>query len=150
MTQIRPAAPADSAALLALWLRSVRATHTFLSEADIEALIPAVRDGALVMLEVWVLADENDQPLGFMGLDDTKLEALFIDPAHTGHGGGSALIAHAVTLKGPLSVDVNEQNPDALGFYKAKGFEVTGRSETDSDGRPFPLIHLAMLPTAGS
>lgn len=146
MTQIRPAAPADRDALLALWLRSIRATHTFLSEADIQALIPAARDAALVMLEVWVLADESDQPLGFMGLDDTKLEALFIDPAHTGHGGGTALIAHAVTLKGALSVDVNEQNPDALGFYKARGFEVTGRSETDSDGRPFPLIHLAMLP----
>lgn len=144
MTPIRPATPADRDALLALWLRSVRATHTFLTEADITALIPAVRDGALVMLETWVWVDSDDRPLGFMGLDDAKLEALFIDPDHAGKGGGKQLVAHARSLKGPLTVDVNEQNPEALGFYLAQGFVRTGRSETDSEGRPFPLIHLAM------
>lgn len=144
MTPIRPATPADRDALLALWLRSVRATHIFLTEADITALIPAVRDGALVMLEIWVWVDSDDRPLGFMGLDDAKLEALFIDPDHAGKGGGKQLVAHARSLKGPLAVDVNEQNPEALGFYLTQGFVRTGRSEKDSEGRPFPLIHLAM------
>ncbi|MGA7436553.1 MAG: acetyltransferase [Luteibacter sp.] len=142
MTCIRPSTTDDREALLSLWLRSVRATHTFLSETDIVALIPAVRDGALVMLEVWVLADHDDRPLGFMGLDGAKLEALFIDPAHTGNGGGTKLVAHARQLKGALTVDVNEQNPDALAFYVAQGFRATGRSETDGEGRPFPLIHM--------
>jgi len=139
---IRSATPDDRAPLLALWLRSVRATHAFLSEADIEALVPAVRDGALVALEVWVLQGEDGTPAGFMGLDGPKLEALFIDPDYAGMGGGSRLLAHARTLKGALTVDVNEQNPAALAFYLARGFVVTGRSETDGDGRPFPLLHL--------
>ncbi|MEX1827417.1 acetyltransferase [Luteibacter sp. CQ10] len=138
---IRPSTPEDGERLLALWLRSVRATHTFLSEADIEALIPAVRDGALVFLEVWVL-EADGQPIGFMGLDGTKLEALFIDPPYAGKGGGSRLLEHARSRKGALTVDVNEQNPQALGFYRAKGFTVAGRSETDGEGRPFPLLHL--------
>jgi putative acetyltransferase len=139
---IRPATPDDCSPLLALWLRSVRATHAFLSEADIDALVPAVRDGALVALETWVLDDEDGVPLGFIGLDGLKVEALFIDPEHAGKGGGSLLLAHARRLKGVLAVDVNEQNPAALAFYLARGFSITGRSDTDGDGRPFPLLHL--------
>ncbi|UPG92218.1 GNAT family N-acetyltransferase [Luteibacter aegosomaticola] len=140
---IRAGVPGDHDALLALWLRSVRATHTFLTAADIEALIPAVRDGALVALELSVLVAGDGALAGFMGLDGAKVEAIFIDPAHAGKGGGTALIAHARQVKGALAVDVNEQNPDALAFYLARGFVVVGRSETDGEGRPFPLLHLA-------
>lgn len=140
---IRAGEPSDHDALLALWLRAVRETHTFLTAADIEALIPAVRDGALVALELSVLERNDGSPAGFMGLDGAKVEALFIDPIDAGKGGGTALIAHARHMKGPLAVDVNEQNPAALAFYRARGFVVVGRSETDGEGRPFPLLHLA-------
>ncbi|MDA4833452.1 GNAT family N-acetyltransferase, partial [Enterobacter hormaechei] len=37
---------------------------------------------------------------------------------------------------------VNEQNPDAHGFYRHCGFVAVGRSERDGSGRPFPLIHM--------
>ncbi|MFU6774762.1 GNAT family N-acetyltransferase, partial [Pseudomonas aeruginosa] len=43
-----------------------------------------------------------------------------------------------------LSVDVNEQNPQACGFYRHYGFRQTGRSATDSAGRPFPLLHMSL------
>ena len=52
------------------------------------------------------------------------------------------LLGHARRLKGALTVDVNEQNPEAVRFYEACGFAVVGRSEVDSDGRPFPLLHM--------
>jgi putative acetyltransferase len=39
-------------------------------------------------------------------------------------------------------VDVNEQNPEARGFYERLGFTVVARSELDGTGRPFPLLHL--------
>ncbi|MCH7342573.1 GNAT family N-acetyltransferase [Pelomonas sp. CA6] len=139
---LRPADLSDHPALLALWLQSVRATHHFLSESDIEDLIPVVRDQALTQLEVWVLCGDAREPVGFMGLDDNKLEALFIAPSHFGRGGGKRLLAHARALKGPLTVDVNEQNPGATAFYLAQGFKPFGRSATDAAGRPFPLLHL--------
>jgi len=41
-----------------------------------------------------------------------------------------------------LTVSVNEQNQDALRFYQACGFVVGTRSDTDGDGRPFPLLHM--------
>jgi putative acetyltransferase len=140
--RIRAAAADEIDRLVDIWLRSVRATHGFLTEDDIRALEPLVRDQVLPKLEVWVLCTEADRPIGFMALSGNSLEGLFIDPEHTGGGGGRLMLAHARSLKGALVVDVNEQNPAALGFYLANGFEVVGRSPTDSAGRPFPLIHL--------
>ena len=54
MTQVRRAYPYEIDALIALWLRSVRATHTFLGEVDIQSLLPLVRDDVLPVLELWV------------------------------------------------------------------------------------------------
>ena len=41
-------------------------------------------------------------------------------------------------------LDVNEQNPQALGFYFRQGFEVVGRSEQDGMGQPYPLLHMRL------
>ena len=89
-----------------------------------------------------MLCDADGTPVGFMGLVAARLEALFIDPAHHRRGGGRMLVAHARSLRGRLTVDVNEQNPGAVRFYEACGFEVFGRSEFDDAGRPFPLLHM--------
>jgi putative acetyltransferase len=140
---IRRAEPEDSDVLVDVWLRSVRATHAFLTEQDIVSLLPIVRDVALAELELWVLCGGDGRIMGFLGLSGKKVEALFLDPAHHRRGGGRMLLDHARRLKGsPLSVDVNEQNPGAVQFYRACGFEVVGRSELDEAGRPFPLLHL--------
>ena len=144
---IRPARPDDRAALVDLWLRSVRATHAFLSESDIQGLLPAVRDQALPALELYVLAGADGVPIGFLGIDGAAIEALFIAPEQLRRGGGRRLVEHARRLARErshpaLRVDVNEQNPGAVRFYEACGFEVRGRSPVDSAGRPFPLVHL--------
>jgi hypothetical protein len=45
---------------------------------------------------------------------------------------------------GATTVDVNEQNPQAVGFYLHIGCEVVGRSELDGMGKPYPLLHLRL------
>jgi putative acetyltransferase len=140
---IRRARWVDRDALADVWLRSVRATHTFLTEEDIQELLPLVRDVALVELEVWELCDEHGTVVGFMGLTDAKMEAIFLAPEVQRRGWGRRLVDHARRLKGSLTVDVNEQNEEAVAFYKACGFRVVGRSEVDSTGRPFPLLHMS-------
>lgn len=140
---IRKAQREDQSALLCIWEQSVRSSHGFLSEQDIHSLMPIVRDQALPNLEVWVLCDEASAPIGFMGLDDNKLEALFISPTSFRKGGGKAMLEYARKLKGPIQVDVNEQNLSAVAFYLSNGFVVAGRSSTDSQGQPFPLLHLS-------
>jgi putative acetyltransferase len=146
--RIRRARAAETAALVALWERSVRATHEFLTETDIAELRPRVEealDGDA--LELWVLAGADDEPAGFMALAGADIAALFLDPDRRGQGGGRRLVEHAQELHaGELTVDVNEQNPAARGFYEALGFVVVGRSPLDGDGRPFPLLHMRRSP----
>lgn len=140
--KIRRATPGDNDVLSDIWLRSVRKTHTFLSEEDIRSILPQIRNHALTALEVWVLASEDGPLIGFMGLSGNKMEALFLAPENRRCGGGRLMVEHARQLKGPLLVDVNEQNPAARMFYESLGFVVAGRSETDNEGRPFPLLHM--------
>ena len=73
----------------------------------------------------------------------TKL-LRFVDPAYFGKGVGSSLLSHAVSVLGADRVDVNEQNERALGFYERHGFVVTGRSQVDGTGRPYPLLHMTL------
>lgn len=142
--KVEPAKPNDFDALVELWERSARATHKFLSEDDIASLREDVRDKALPALDLWVIRDKNGAPSGFMGLHENSVEALFIDPDQIGRGLGKCFLDHARARHRSLKVDVNEQNPEALAFYESYGFVQTGRSETDSDGRPFPLLHLEL------
>ena len=141
---IRQRIAADNPRLLDIWLRSVRATHHFLQAPDIDALLPQVRDLYLPAVEVWVAVDNDDHPLGFIGLNECHVEMLFIDPELRGQGIGTRLLDFVRESRDPLSVDVNEQNPQAVGFYLHYGFVQTGRSPTDGEGRPFPLLHMSL------
>ncbi|WP_409340679.1 acetyltransferase [Paenibacillus sp. MBLB4367] len=135
----------DHDTLAEIWLRAVRATHHFISEDDIAFYHRMVRDEYLTAVEVWEVLDDRHKPIGFIGLDGTKVEMLFVDPDHHGKGAGRQLLDHAKGLKGnALSVDVNEQNEGALAFYQKYGFVQASRSEHDSAGRPYPILHLRM------
>ncbi|MEP6574478.1 MAG: GNAT family N-acetyltransferase [Gemmatimonadota bacterium] len=141
--RVRPAHGEDRERLLEVWERSVRASHSFLSENDIVTLRPLVAEElASDAVGWWVLANADDAPIGFLGFAVDAIEGLFIDPAFHRQGGGRLLVAHAQSLtSGPLTVDVNEQNIAALRFYETLGFSVTARSPTDAGGRPFPILH---------
>jgi putative acetyltransferase len=141
---IRRAILTDREVLLDVWLRSVRATHTFVSEEDIQSMIPQVRDYlASSATEFWVLCDSG-AIMGFMGMSGSKMESLFIAPEFQRRGAGRQLVLHAQALHGELTVDVNIQNPAARAFYEACGFVVEGRSELDDQGRPYPLLHMRL------
>ena len=139
---IRKRVAADDPQLAALWERSVRATHDFLPEDDIHRLFPLVRDTYLPALDVQVFDNPDQSPAGFIATDEDTVQMLFIDPAQRGQGIGRRLLDH---VRRPLlKVDVNEQNPQAHGFYRHYGFEDIGRSALDGEGRPFPVIHMRL------
>lgn len=95
------------------------------------------------------MRDEAGRVVGFVGVEQDKVEMLFIHPAWRGRGIGSRLLKYAFNVLGARLVDVNEQNEQAVGFYLRMGFEVEGRSELDSTGKPFPLLHMRLRDLAG-
>ncbi|MFZ4842966.1 acetyltransferase [Mycetocola saprophilus] len=128
-------------ALMSVWHSAVTATHDFLTPEDIEFYRERIESVYLDAVTLTV-ATIDDVPVGFSGLAEGSLEMLFVHDDARGSGVGSALLAAAAAAHPDLTIDVNEQNPRALGFYQSRGFAVVGRSELDGDGRPFPLLHL--------
>lgn len=127
--------------LLDVWESSVRASHTFLTEADLRDLIPTVQK-ALTTVSHLVVLEQGKLPVGFMGITDQTLEMLFLDPAVTGQGHGRRLLEWGIRHFHIHETCVNEQNPNAVGFYRHMGFRTERRTETDQQGRPFPLLYL--------
>lgn len=79
-----------------------------------------------------------------MGVEATKIEMLFVLPEYFGKGIGKELTALAITQYGAQYVDVNEQNPQATGFYGHIGFEVFERTELDGQENPFPILKMKL------
>lgn len=141
MLVIRKSDVSDGPRVMQIWRGAVDATHDFLELKDRDS-IERELSRFLPTAPLWLAIDAAGETIGFMLLDGSHMEALFIDPAHRGQGVGRALVKHACSLHPAISTDVNEQNMQAAGFYLHLGFTPTGRSELDSQGRPYPLIHL--------
>ena len=134
----------DHFRLLEIWEDSVRATHDFLAEADIQELKPLIFEQYFDAVDLRCAKNSQGEILGFCGVHDGNIEMLFISPDARGKGVGALLVAYAIKSQCATKVDVNEQNEQALGFYQHIGFSVTGRSPIDGQGKPYPLLHMAL------
>lgn len=131
----------DFPILIDIWERSVRATHDFLPEMEINNLKPLILNEYFhqVLLHKYV---EDKQIVGFIGTSVDNIEMLFIDPEFRTKGIGRILTNYAISELKIKKVDVNEQNHQALIFYKKLGFKVVSRSELDDQGKPYPILNL--------
>ena len=130
--------------LTAVWESSVRATHTFLTELDIQNFkktLPAV----LTKISHLIIAiDSQSQPIAFMGINEPEIDMLFIDDKNRGQGIGKDLINFGITNYQANQITVNEQNPQAKGFYEHMGFVAYQRQATDDQGKPFPILKMRL------
>ena len=127
--------------LLNVWEASVRASHHFLTEADIRRIVPQAKEALQQIQTLWVVEDKL-APIGFMGIQGQKIEMLFLHPAYFRKGLGKQLVQRAFQELNVKFVDVNEQNPDATRFYERMGFQVFNRHEHDCEGNPFPILEM--------
>lgn len=134
----------DYQELTQVWEASVRATHDFLPDSYIELLKELVLTRYLDAVMLICTKDSRQRITGFAGVAAGKIEMLFIDPAHRGQGLGKLLLRYAMDHLNADELDVNEQNPQALGFYLQQGFEIIGRTEHDGMGQPYPLLHMRL------
>ncbi|QSB29210.1 GNAT family N-acetyltransferase [Flavobacterium sp. CLA17] len=127
-----------------IWEASVRATHHFLKEEDIQYFKPLIFNTYLDAVELKCIRNEKGEITGFLGAADQNLEMLFIHPDYRGRQIGKALLNFSIEKMNVRKVDVNEQNDQAVGFYRKYGFETTSRSELDSSGKPYPTLHMEL------
>ena len=142
--RIRRGSPADVPRALEIWRSAVDATHRFLTPEDRREIDTIVAEQFLPSAELWLATDDSDLPMAFMAMDGSAIDALFVDAVVHGQGYGTLLVNHARSLHSNVTVDANEQAANAVGFYVSRGFRVVGRSETDREGRGYPLIHLEL------
>jgi putative acetyltransferase len=134
----------DYPELTRIWEASVRATHDFLPDSYILRLKDQVLTRYLDAVMLICTKDARQRITGFAGVAAGKVEMLFIDPPFRGQGLGRQLLRYAIDCMHADELDVNEQNPQALGFYFKQGFEVIGRTEHDGLGQPYPLLHMRL------
>lgn len=141
IVEIRERTPELLERLLAVWESSVRVTHLFLTEDEILRIrdyVPQALNGVAHL----VIAEETGCPAAFMGVAGGCLEMLFVEAGYRGKGCGKALLQYGMERYGVDSLTVNEQNPQAVGFYTHMGFQTVRRSETDEQGGPYPILYM--------
>lgn len=126
--------------LLVIWEASVRATHLFLSDAEVRKIKEYVPQALIGMSHLVIAERETGCPVAFMGVEGQRLGMLFLSPEERGTGLGRQLLDYGIRRYGIQEVTVNEQNPQAVGFYKHMGFTVYKRTDHDEAGDPYPLL----------
>lgn len=130
--------------LLEVWEDSVKATHLFLSNEEIKNIkeyVPQVLEGVSHLV---IIENENNTPIAFMGIEDKKLEMLFIKNSERGKGLGKQLLNYSIENYNVNELAVNEQNPNAKGFYEYMGFKTYKRTELDEQGNPYPILYMRL------
>ena len=126
----------------AIWEDSVRASHLFLSEAEIQKIKAYVPHALTGVSHLLVAERAQGQPVAFMGIEGPRLEMLFLSPAERGAGLGRQLLEYGIRHYHLQELTVNEQNPQAVGFYQHMGFETYRRTDCDEQGGPYPLLYM--------
>ncbi|SHF55398.1 putative acetyltransferase [Arenibacter palladensis] len=142
--QIDTISQAEYPIVVEVWEASVRATHQFLREEDIAYFKPLILNEYLKAVQLRCVRNEVKEIIGFMGVEGGHLEMLFVHPAYRGMGIGKSLLTYSIQELNVNKVDVNEQNEQAVEFYKYFGFKIVRRSELDATGNPYPILHMEL------
>lgn len=138
---VRTYRPDDTPELSAIWFAASLAAHGFLTRERLEAQRQLVEEVYLPGAETWVACSDG-RPVGFIGLMETYIGGLFVDPDQQGKGIGRALVDHAARRRSELMLGVYALNTGAIRFYESLGFVETDRLPVDDAGLPFETITL--------
>ena len=130
--------------LLKVWENSVRATHKFLSNEEILKIKKYVPEALARISHLIIETDKKGIPIAFMGIEENKLEMLFIKNSERGKGIGKQLLNYGIENCGVNDLAVNEDNPQAKEFYEHMGFKVYQRNELDDQGNPYPVLYMKL------
>lgn len=88
---------------------------------------------------IWVYDDEFVK--GFVHIESSSIEELYIDTFFQGQGIGSELIEFAISQFGANHLWVLEKNQQAIAFYQKHGFSITDERKLE-EGTPEYIVHM--------
>lgn len=132
--------------IVQLWQANVKVTHTFLTKEAIQNIKQYVPQAVAHVPHLCIALSEKGELLGFIGVADQRLEMLFIQVNARGQGIGKQLLRYAIKNFDVKELTVNEQNPQAIGFYEHLGFVTYKRTDLDEGGQPYPLLYMKLAP----
>lgn len=130
------ATPADVDALITLSRRTIRASYrSFLGDAAVDAFIGGGAADRYVLDHVAQAAviEADGRIAGFAVCRGDRIDLMMIDAGLHGRGLGTRLLAHCeealFSRHDVLKLESFEDNAQANGFYRRRGWEEAGRLE---------------------
>jgi len=119
--------------MVRIWYEASDISHSFIPASFWASQKSAMREEYLPRAENLVFEYEGIIA-GFISLVGSRVCALFVAPEMQGKGIGRALLEHAKSLKGKLSLRVYKENERAFRFYKKCGFAEAGEELDEFTG----------------
>lgn len=84
--------------LVEVWEKTVRATHLILSDDEVKRIKEYVPQAMIEAIHLIVVMKQQAVPIGFMGVENQRLEMLFITPEEQGKGLGKELLQRGILI----------------------------------------------------
>lgn len=121
---IRKAEKEDIHYIMEIWLHTNIEAHAFIPKKYWEENYELVKM-MLPDAELYVYEDDSTNEIkGFIGINDTFIEGIFIQQAKQSKGIGKKLLDYVKTKKEELSLRVYQKNKRAVQFYLRENFIV--------------------------
>ena len=120
---LRKGGVGDIDTIVDIWLWASLQSHDFIEAASWWQAQETLRIRYLQYASIWVF-EEKGELLGFMGLMDNYLAALFVRPENQQQGVGHALLQQAKRHASTLYTKIFVENRAAVQFYLHHGFVI--------------------------
>lgn len=103
--------------------------------------------------QIMFVAEYDEKIVGFINLKETEqantydLSAIYLLPDYHGKGIGSRLIAHSIeSIKNfeEIFLEVEQDNINAVNFYKKLGFKIVDEYNDDFDGHILRTLKMSL------
>lgn len=129
---IREFQKADLDRVAEIWLNGNLEAHFFIAEEYWKDHFDMVKE-MLRSAEIYAF-EEEEEILGFIGLNENHIEGIFVDAEERSRGIGRQLLNYAKDVKGSLSLNVYAKNERAMRFYLREGFVIRKKSVDPDTG----------------
>lgn len=145
---IRKFREADTERVAEIWLASNLSAHSFIPAEYWESRLAMVKE-LFSQAEIYVWCETGRGVCGFIGLNGSFVEGLFVCEEMRSRGIGKRLLDHVKSIKGTLCLQVYRKNARAVLFYLREGFRMQQESTDEETGEQDITMIWNRTPEAG-